>query len=450
MGCCISDTAQKAQAAGQESRPRSHSPDELPRLLARPRPAARGEGPGPAKPEPQAQGKPEPRQHQGSPPVGAQDLLGTVHLYCESCGEVFEVLVGEADTCCPSCSGTWATPAQRSPVAMPLRLHEQALGLRTAPAVGLFGPQPTGRKRALLIGINYFGTPAELRGCINDVHRMRQVLQRVYGFPASPDELLMLTDDQVDPDLKPCRASIMRALTWLVDGVKPGDALFLHYSGHGAQQLDPTFAEEDGYDETICPCDFQSEGMIVDTELFDTVVAPLPPGAKLTAVMDCCHSGTTLDLPLAWRVPTGWAEEANPCHSAGDVVLLSGCQDDQTSADGAGSYAKPMGAMTTAFCNTVEKSHRRGSTHEQLTYQRLLETVRGELKTAGFTQVPRMTASQQFDAIGKLFSPGEGMEGNRNEHVGRQFPKDKCPQQPRLLAGGLGKMLAACAAGSTA
>ena len=29
----------------------------------------------------------------------------------------------------------------------------------------------TGRRKALLVGINYFGTKSELRGCINDVHK---------------------------------------------------------------------------------------------------------------------------------------------------------------------------------------------------------------------------------------------------------------------------------------
>jgi hypothetical protein len=39
-----------------------------------------------------------------------------------------------------------------------------------------------GRKRALLIGINYFGSPNQLNGCINDVHNIKGFLLQRFGF----------------------------------------------------------------------------------------------------------------------------------------------------------------------------------------------------------------------------------------------------------------------------
>jgi len=71
----------------------------------------------------------------------------------------------------------------------------------------------------------------------------------------------ILTDDGRGHGM-PTRANILAGLRWLAEGVQPGDCLFLHFSGHGAQQEDPSYAEEDGYDETICPTDFNSAGMI--------------------------------------------------------------------------------------------------------------------------------------------------------------------------------------------
>jgi len=58
----------------------------------------------------------------------------------------------------------------------------------------------------------------------------------------------------------------------------------------------------DGYDETLCPLDFQTQGMIVDDEINATIVRPLPSGVKLHAIIDACHSGTVLDLPYLCRM----------------------------------------------------------------------------------------------------------------------------------------------------
>ena len=92
------------------------------------------------------------------------------------------------------------------------------------------------------------------------------------------------------------------ALYWLVQGCQPGDSLVFHYSGHGSQQRNYTGDEVDGYDETLCPLDFKTQGMIVDDEINATIVRPLPRGVRLHAFIDACHSGTVLDLPFFCRM----------------------------------------------------------------------------------------------------------------------------------------------------
>lgn len=75
-----------------------------------------------------------------------------------------------------------------------------------------------------------------------------------------------------------------------------------HFSGHGSKQLDYDMDEVDGFDETLCPLDYETQGMIVDDEINETIVRPLPQGATLHAIIDACYSQTMLDLPLVCRM----------------------------------------------------------------------------------------------------------------------------------------------------
>lgn len=92
------------------------------------------------------------------------------------------------------------------------------------------------------------------------------------------------------------------ALKWLVLGVQSGDSLVFHFSGHGSRERDKNMDEIDGYDETLCPVDYETQGKIIDDEVNDTIVRPIPRGAKLHAIIDACYSGTVLDLPYLCRM----------------------------------------------------------------------------------------------------------------------------------------------------
>jgi hypothetical protein len=87
----------------------------------------------------------------------------------------------------------------------------------------------TGRRKALLIGINYFGQRGQLRGCINDVKNMSTYLNQHFGYKR--EDMVILTDDQQNPMSQPTKANILRAMHWLVKDARPNDSLFFHYSG---------------------------------------------------------------------------------------------------------------------------------------------------------------------------------------------------------------------------
>ncbi len=89
--------------------------------------------------------------------------------------------------------------------------------------------QCTGRRKALLIGINYFSQRGQLRGCINDVRNMSGYLVEHFGYKR--EDMVILTDDQQNPMSQPTKQNILRAMHWLVKDARPHDSLFFHYSG---------------------------------------------------------------------------------------------------------------------------------------------------------------------------------------------------------------------------
>lgn len=155
----------------------------------------------------------------------------------------------------------------------------------------------SGTKRAVMIGINYVGQNGELAGCHNDVLNMKEYLMDVHEF--EEENMTILMDDGVHND--PTRNNIMYAYQKIVRDSQPGDVVYLHYSGHGGKLQDQDGDEADGFDETLIPLDYQNSGQIRDDDLLKYLVIPMQAGVFVTSIMDCCHSGTVLDLPYNFR-----------------------------------------------------------------------------------------------------------------------------------------------------
>eukprot|EP00961_Rhodomonas_salina_P264406 3573677-Rhodomonas_salina.1 len=67
----------------------------------------------------------------------------------------------------------------------------------------------------------------------------------------------------------------------------------------------------------------RGSGVIVDDWIFDTVVKALPEGVTLFAVMDCCHSGSIMDLPFSVRLLPPHTNLANVVADLGSRQLHS-------------------------------------------------------------------------------------------------------------------------------
>jgi metacaspase-1 len=179
------------------------------------------------------------------------------------------------------------------------------------------------------------------------------------------------------------RAAVLKALRAAAKALKKGDLFFLTYSGHGGQVPDANRDESDGQDETWCLYD----GQLIDDELY-LELSRFAAGVRVLVFSDSCHSGTMTragpptpgvaaaprprlmpptvglrvyaqhqafydklqadvakaaggkpvdpDAALAQVALTGSAATATALVGSFKpaVLLISGCQDNQTSMDG--------------------------------------------------------------------------------------------------------------------
>ncbi|BAY22410.1 peptidase C14 caspase catalytic subunit p20 [Calothrix sp. NIES-2100] len=152
--------------------------------------------------------------------------------------------------------------------------------------------QGTGRKLALLVGINeYQGIPA-LSGCVNDVQLQQELLIHRFGF--NPQDILTLTDR------KATRKGILTAFEeHLIKQAKPGDVVVFHFSGHGSRVLDRDRDASDGLNSTIVPIDgtlppgYPEQAGPVQHIMGHTLFLLMSAlkTDNVTVVLDSCHSG---------------------------------------------------------------------------------------------------------------------------------------------------------------
>ena len=232
-----------------------------------------------------------------------------------------------------------------------------------------------GKKQAisLHLGLNgvsasaYSGWDGPLAACEFDANDMARIAKS-QGMKAS----VLLTK-------KATRAALLAGMRAAAKQLKDGDLFFLSYSGHGGQVPDVNGDEPDGKDETWCLHD----GQLIDDELYFEL-GKFAAGVRILVLSDSCHSGTvTRELPppppppgqrpklmpdaVARRVyaehrafydklqndvakaakkapvnpDAALAQVAQAAHATAvvgafkaAVILLSGCQDNQTSMDG--------------------------------------------------------------------------------------------------------------------
>lgn len=237
-------------------------------------------------------------------------------------------------------------------------------------------------KYGFLCGVNVYAEPGnDLNGCVNDIMGVYERLTTKSGFTA--DNIRTLADKRALQNEQLIR------LDWLMNTVKAGDIGVWQNSSHGSQVRCRNGDElDDGMDEIICPHDMDWDNPFTD-DLIQTYLKRIPVGAKFFFMSDSCHSGTTdrsagpgnphpiknrymcppVDIALrgnndlegismkrSLKVKNlGGQHRArlsdrivNVTFINQNYVFISGCRDNQTSAD-AHIDGKYQGAMTAAL-----------------------------------------------------------------------------------------------------
>lgn len=205
--------------------------------------------------------------------------------------------------------------------------------------------------------VHYQGWSGDLAACEFDANDMAD-LAKERGLETRQ---VLLTKDAT-------AANVLGALDAAARELESGDLFFLTYSGHGSQVPDVSGDEPDKRDETWVLFDRQA----TDDEFYSRY-AKFKPGVRILVFSDSCHSGSVvrrlpdflspgaLESRFGATDPDGIAKRVRAMPEAmrdkvyqankglydevgskGDerasiqatVALISGCQDNQTSADG--------------------------------------------------------------------------------------------------------------------
>eukprot|EP01062_Namystynia_karyoxenos_P007194 TRINITY_DN12520_c0_g1_i1.p1 TRINITY_DN12520_c0_g1~~TRINITY_DN12520_c0_g1_i1.p1 ORF type:complete len:1729 (+),score=301.89 TRINITY_DN12520_c0_g1_i1:87-5189(+) len=302
--------AEVADGAGE-------TPPASPRHWVQPdrEPEGESEDGGDSAPAPGARVRRDPRHWRGGEEDGGEGEPGTVVSYDPSRQRVtvrWEVTKkqgvyrwstaesGPRDVCICPAEGFWAV-APRPGVA-PI----------------------AGATKALLVMLRYPGEPWELPPSGRRYFRQLRRFAADRGFT----DCQCISDDPDIPGAAfapPMRAGLTRALLWLARGALPGDALYLHYVGHGAGIEGPRRAADST--PGVAPADWRAAGVLGGEDVARCLLSALPRGARLVVVSDIAGGGSVLPLPHRLEIGEGgaarWTCPSGAAPAGAEAVELS-------------------------------------------------------------------------------------------------------------------------------
>ncbi|OCB89142.1 hypothetical protein A7U60_g3625 [Sanghuangporus baumii] len=332
-------------------------------------------------------------------------------VFCKRCastvnagGEVRDqgVQVDERDLNENDTKGFW----REDHYCMPMEFERDKTGVK----VQIFPSDPMwrgGTKRALLIGTNYSGQKGELKGCRNDVKNIYNYLTKPRclflednGYEDKNMDILMDVKPFKSPTKKNILTHMKRFILDTVDRHRTGEVT--NWTGRMNVRI---------------PKGSQLTLLLSIYRLNDNIDA-----LTVSFTYQSCHSGSILDIIpgvlLAFYLPYTLANgrmtkvdfrkqytAEEILNNGGTIILWSGCQDKQTSAD-TKIRGTAVGAMSSAFIKAnrdllKEKNGGQGlsstrstTTLVDYTYEELLDRIRIVLGER--SQVAQLSSTMEF------------------------------------------------------
>lgn len=150
------------------------------------------------------------------------------------------------------------------------------------------------KKWAVLIGIDFYLNDKSLKGCSRDVETIEQYLRN--GIRPNEVDIVTLTatgssdprSPRERPDQLPTYGNITTSLKRILQSSRPGDSVYLHYSGHGTRNPHTGAL-------ALVLFDHEKGSRLLYGQLLASLLERMTEkGLFITLVLDCCFSGSNL------------------------------------------------------------------------------------------------------------------------------------------------------------
>jgi hypothetical protein len=292
--------------------------------------------------------------------------------------------------------------------------------------------------RALLIGINYYNVPGQkdLLGPVPDVKLVDQFIRehrptaKIVALTASEPADLTRSVPAEDPGSWPTRENVIRNLKVILEEAIAGDAVHIHFSGHGTTIPDSTSASSIyGHLALVLFSHTAEDYYLQGGELAHFLNGMVSKGILVTLVLDCCFAGSVARSQRDWdsirTMPYSLSlDSRNFMHGDNQLVenglrsarirskwltdpegyvILAACGPQEESKEITVGNSK-YGTLTYILVDALRRLLKKNI---EITHRSLYELIRTQFRVRRVSQIPMRYGNKNFTFFGTRYNGSE-------------------------------------------